>query len=63
MNEDEDMERKGPAEKRSLSDKIIIDADSRWKSIFDVSILFLVGYSCFTSLFYVAFGQPTNKFH
>ena len=37
--------------------------DSSWKSIFDVIILVLVGYSCFTTLFYVAFGVPTNWLH
>lgn len=26
-------------------------------------ILLLVGYSCFTTLYYVAFGLPTNKYH
>lgn len=43
--------------------RIIIDMDSSWKSIFDVVILVLVGYSCFTTLYYVAFGVPTNKWH
>ena len=42
-------------EKGSWQDKIIISVDSGWKSYFDVWILLLVGYSCFTTLFYVAF--------
>lgn len=31
--------------------------------MFDVVILLLVGYSCITSLFYVAFVSPTNTLH
>lgn len=31
--------------------------------MFDVVILVLVGYSCFTTLYYVAFGLPTNWLH
>ena len=50
-------------EKGSWQDKIIISSDSAWKSYFDVIILFLVGYSCFTTLFYVAFQQPVNRLH
>lgn len=50
-------------EKRPLLDHIIIGCDSRWKSYFDVWILILVGYSCSTTLFYVAFHQPTGKIH
>jgi len=34
---------------------IIIKHDATWKSVFDVVILLLVGYSCISSLFYVAF--------
>lgn len=49
--------------KKPFIDKLIIDADNRLKSYFDVWILLLVGYSCSTTLFYVAFQQPTAKFH
>ena len=31
--------------------------------MFDVAILLLVGYSCISSLFYVAFEQPSNIVH
>ena len=41
----------------------MISADSKWKSFFDIWILFLVGYSCFSSLYYVAFVTPTNPVH
>lgn len=34
---------------------------SPWKSYFDIVILLLVGYSCFSTLLYVAFGQPEDK--
>ena len=50
-------------EERPFVDKIVISMDSDWKSVFDVIILLLVGYSCFTTLYYVAFGLPTNKLH
>ena len=56
--DDEDDEEKLP-----FKERIIIDIDSTWKSVFDVTILVLVGYSCFTTLYYVAFGVPTNKWH
>lgn len=49
-------------EKKPFIDRFIIGSDSRWKSYFDVWILILVGYSCSTTLFYVAFSQPTSKF-
>jgi len=42
---------------------LIINADAKWKSFFDIWILLLVGYSCFTSLYYVAFDRPSNKLH
>jgi hypothetical protein len=50
-------------EKGSWQDKIIIGSDSAWKSYFDVFILVMVGYSCFTTLFYVAFQSPNNRLH
>jgi len=39
----------------------VIGLDSRWKSYFDIIILFMVGYSCFTSIYYVAFSMPTDQ--
>ena len=42
---------------------MLISADSKWKSFFDIWILFLVGYSCFSSLFYVAFTTPSDPIH
>ena len=53
----------GDVEKRPFVDKLIISSKSAWKSYFDIIILLLVGYSCQSTLLYVAFGQPTNKFH
>lgn len=35
---------------------IIIESDSQRKAVFDVLILILVGYSCVTSMFVVAFN-------
>ena len=49
--------------KKPFIERIVISADNRLKSYFDVFVLLLVGYSCSTTLFYVAFQQPTAKFH
>lgn len=46
-----------------IKERIIIKHDATWKSVFDVVILLLVGYSCISSLFYVAFDQPSNIVH
>ena len=69
-DEDEDKEVQqfvlptvGEVEKRPFVDKLIISSKSPWKSYFDIMILLLVGYSCQSTLLYVAFGQPTNPFH
>lgn len=62
LDEDYDDEEDSD-EERPFVDKIVISMDSDWKSVFDVVILLLVGYSCFTTLYYVAFGLPTNKLH
>ena len=50
-------------EKIPFKERIIIKHDATWKSVFDVVILLLVGYSCISSLFYVAFDQPSNVVH
>lgn len=50
-------------EKIPFKERIIIRADATWKSVFDVVILLLVGYSCISSLFYVAFDRPENIVH
>lgn len=49
--------------KRSFVDKLIINEGSKWKAFFDILVLLLVGYSCITSIFYVAFTNPTNIVH
>jgi hypothetical protein len=36
-------------------DKFIISQKSQWKAVFDIWMLVLVGYSCFTTIFYVSF--------
>jgi len=36
---------------------IISPSKSKLKRFFDITILFLVGYSCITSLYYVAFSK------
>ena len=52
-----------PKEQRSFKDKLIISSENKIKSFFDVWVLVLVGYSCVTSMYYVAFSKPTNKIH
>lgn len=59
----EDQQEEEPVEKIPFKERIIIRADATWKSVFDVAILLLVGYSCISSLFYVAFDMPTNYVH
>jgi hypothetical protein len=49
----------------SFKDKIIISSESRPKAVFDMFVLFLVGYSCVTSVYSVAFqidDSNTNNF-
>ena len=40
-----------PQAKPGCADAMIISRTSRWKAVFDIWILLLVGYSCFTSMF------------
>ena len=61
--ESQESEEEIVAEKIPLKERIIIRHDAGWKSVFDVVILLLVGYSCITSLYYVAFISPVNFFH
>jgi len=50
-------------ERRSFKDRLIISSENKFKSFFDVWVLVLVGYSCITSMYYVAFTKPSNRFH
>ena len=45
---------------KTCKERIIIDANNKWKAIFDVFILLLVGYSCVTSMLYAAFTSTNN---
>ena len=47
---------------KSLLEKMIIRKESTWKSIFDIFILFCVGYSCITAIYNVAFSPKLNNF-
>ena len=47
-------------QKKTCKERIIIETNNKGKAIFDVFILLLVGYSCVTSMLYVAF-TPTNN--
>ena len=41
-------------------DRLIIPTDSSFKNAFDAIVLLLVGYSCLTSLYAVAFSPVTG---
>ena len=57
MAEEESQKKEG-----SWKEKIIINPDNKIKAVFDIILLFLVGYSCITSVFYVAFGATESHF-
>ena len=38
-------------EERKCQDRLIISEKSRFKSVFDIVMLLLVAYSCFTSVY------------
>ena len=59
MSKDEEEEHKN----KTFFDKLIISESSKWKAVFDIWMLILVGYSWITSIFYVAFTAPTNLYH
>jgi len=40
---------------KSCKEKIIISSTNKWKAIFDIFILILVGYSCVFSMLHVSF--------
>jgi len=45
----------------SWNKKIIINPDNKIKAIFDIFILFLVGYSCVTTVYKVAFQEQADN--
>ena len=47
---------------KGFIDKLFWSSNSKWKAMFDIFMLFLVAYSWFTSVFYVAFSSPTNLY-
>ena len=61
--DDEEKVQAADQDNRSFKDRLIISSENKYKSFFDVWVLVLVGYSCVTSMYYVAFSKPTNKIH
>lgn len=55
-NDEEEVENDGLPSDASPLHKLIIHPDSGWKAIFDVWILFLVGYSCISNIYFTAFS-------
>lgn len=53
---------KNSKKKKTCKDYLIMSENNKWKAAFDVAVLLLVGYSCFTTMYYVAFAQPTNPY-
>jgi hypothetical protein len=43
------------------ADRLIISQSSKWKAIFDTTILIVIGYSCVTTVYYVAFSAKMSK--
>ena len=43
-------------------ENFIISLESQWKTIFDTSILLVIGYSCFTTVLYISFEIKTGPF-
>jgi len=52
----EEQEKNHKKLNKTLKDRFIISENNRWKAAFDVTVLLLVGYSCFTTVYYVAFS-------
>jgi len=61
-NVEKDPKEQETKEVKSWKDKLIISEDNKQKAIFDVFVLFLVGYSCVTSVYYVSFNEINNEF-
>ena len=55
------MQKDNIERKKSWKERILIPYDSKWKAIFDVFILLLVGYSCVISVYYIAFEAKKNE--
>lgn len=53
----DDVEAKEP---KSILQRLIIPHNSKWKRFYDFVILICVGYSCFSTVYYAAFGEPTD---
>ena len=48
--------------KKTFIEYIIISESSKWKATFDIYITFLVAYSCFTTVYYVAFDDKPSSY-
>ena len=50
----------GDKKDKSCKERMLISHNSKWKGLFDIWMLFLVGYSCFTTIFlYATFKHLT----
>jgi hypothetical protein len=56
----ENEEKQQKAKNKTCADSLIISENDKYKATFDVFMLLFVGYSCFTSVYYVSFGVPNN---
>jgi hypothetical protein len=57
----EDENDENQAKKVHWTENFIIKENSKYKASFDMWINLLVAYSCFTTIYYVAFENPRNK--
>ena len=47
--------------KKPLKELVVIPVTSKWKAIFDVFILFCVGFSCVFSMYHVSFPKTSTN--
>jgi hypothetical protein len=52
---DNSNDRKCSIKELLKAENFIISMESQWKTIFDTAILFVIGYSCFTTVLYISF--------
>ena len=59
-NADEADSRPKVKKSSSFKDQLFLKPEGRILNTFDTYMLFIIGYSCFTSAYYVAFSAPTK---
>lgn len=47
---------------KTCTEKMFLHPDGRFLSVFDVFMLGIIGYSCFTSAYYICFNMTTDPY-